>query len=114
MKVKILEALKIELVPETDADFALLNLWSEKHQAKIAGSVCENSETTKLLIDFKSGQAAPEKLIRAHSAINVLIGFIARNFSKDFKNGEKVVDVAIRLLTELKQSRKKTWLTEQE
>jgi len=54
MKVKILRSNLIELLPESDSDFALLHLWSEQHDIKIASSTYQNSQTTELRIGFQS------------------------------------------------------------
>lgn len=53
MDVKVIKHNLIELIPTTDADKALLGLWSEQ-TARIASSTFANSETTGVCIQFSA------------------------------------------------------------
>ena len=57
MKVQILHSDLIELIPESDADSALISLWSNQ-QARTVSSRHENGRISDLLIEFKDSENA--------------------------------------------------------
>lgn len=62
MKVEIVKSDLIKLIPETDADSALLYLWTDsQHRPRIASHEYENSKTTALTIEFVKEKDTPEK-----------------------------------------------------
>lgn len=60
MKIEIAKHNLIALLPENDADTALLNMWSEQ-ETFIAGSSFTDGEATQILIRFKSHKKEVEK-----------------------------------------------------
>jgi hypothetical protein len=52
MKAIVHSITEIQLIAETDADFALLNEWSTANNIKLASSTYQDLKTTDLLIEF--------------------------------------------------------------
>ncbi len=53
MKIKILKHNLIELLPQTDVDAALIELWSTG-EARLSGSTYNNEGITGVRVEFKS------------------------------------------------------------